>query len=70
MARANLDGIRNLMSTGEEIVLTEAQYKNSTGADLPKGNYYLKNKSVLSRVATENGYEIEIVERTVILRKR
>ncbi len=69
MAHPKLDKIKNLMSTGEEIVLTESQYKKSTGADMPKTANYLIKRSALSKAADEYGYRIEVIERTVVLKK-
>ncbi|MCD8241902.1 MAG: hypothetical protein LUD73_05910 [Lachnospiraceae bacterium] len=64
-----LDSIKKLMSTGEDIVLTESQYRSKTGVDMPKTSRYLIKNSALSRAAAEYGYTVEVIERTVILKK-
>ena len=38
----NFEKLIPLLRSNEEFSLTEKQYKEKTGADLPKENYYLK----------------------------
>ena len=54
---------------GKDFRLTEAQYEKLTGTRLPKGTYYLKNKSALANRAKEKGYWVEVIEKEVILKK-
>ncbi len=58
-----------LLESNEEFSLTEKQYFQNIGKEMPIGTYYLKNSSALSRKAKEYGYEIEVKERTVIFKK-
>jgi len=58
-----------LLEASEDFSLTEKQYLKSTGKEMPKDTWYLKNKSALSKVAKEHGYYIEVNERTISLKK-
>ncbi len=59
-----------MFESGRDFELTEAQYEKKTGARLPKNSYYLCKKSALAKRADEKGYEIELVEKRVILKKK
>lgn len=61
--------MESLFKSNEEFSITESQYKELTGYDMPKTYDYLKNKSPFSKVAKQYGYYIETGERTVILRR-
>lgn len=58
-----------LLEAAEDFSITEKQYFKSTGRNMPKNTYYLKNSSALSKKAKEYGYSIEINERTILLKK-
>lgn len=69
MAKPSFEKIIPLLEAKKNFSLTEKQYEESTGVTLPKGNYYLQNKSALSRIAKEYGFVVEIQERIVSLKK-
>lgn len=69
MAKPSFEKIIPLLEAKKNFSLTEKQYEESTGARLPKENHYLQNKSALSRIAKEYGFEVEVQERIVSLRK-
>ena len=49
--------------------MTDTQYEGKTGAMLPKSTYYIKNKSALATMARKYGFCIEVIEKTVIIKK-
>ena len=59
-----------LLETNQAFSLTETQYLKSTGSTLPKDTYYLKNRSPLSRLTKDYGFQIEIQERTINFKKK
>ncbi|MBE6895494.1 MAG: hypothetical protein E7477_00190 [Ruminococcaceae bacterium] len=69
MAKLNFEKIIPLFEASQEFSLTESQYEKSVGKALPKDYYYLKNKSALAKEAKKYGYQIEIKEKTVCLKK-
>lgn len=69
MGKPNFEKIIPLLEAKKSFSLTEKQYEESTGVTLPKGNYYLQNKSALSRIAKEYGFVVEVQERILSLRK-
>lgn len=69
MAKLNFDKIIPLLESNQEFSITETQYLENVGKSLPKNPYYLKYNSALAQVAKEYGYCIEIIERTVSLKK-
>ena len=70
MSRPDLKKIQTLLESNEDFSITEKQYKNSTGASMPKDTYYLKNRSALAKLANEHGFTVEVQERTISLKKR
>ncbi|MBR2304496.1 MAG: hypothetical protein IJ871_05105 [Ruminococcus sp.] len=69
MSRPDLTKVRKMLEAGEEFSLTEKQYLKKTGTNIPKDGYYLTHKSAVARAAQENGYSIEVQERTILFRK-
>lgn len=69
MGKLKVDKLLPLFEAKEDFSLTEKQYEKSTGKPLPKGYYYLKNKSALANLAKKYGYIIEIKEKTLCLIK-
>lgn len=69
MAKLNFEKIIPLFEADQEFSLTESQYLKNVGQPLPKDYYYLKNKSALAKEAKKHGYQIEIQEKTVCLKK-
>ena len=71
MARQpKLENLNSLFNSGESFELTEEQYEKKTGAPMPKRSYYLVTNSALARKAKENGYQLELIEKRVILTKK
>ena len=70
MSRPKFDKLLPLFDSKEDFSLTESQYERSTGATLPKRIDYLKKESALSKVAKRYGYEIEVKEKTVCLKRK
>lgn len=69
MAKLNFEKITPLFEADQEFSLTESQYLKSVGYPLPKDSYYLKNKSALANEARKYGYQVEIKEKVVCLKK-
>ncbi len=68
--RPNLQGLESYFCKGQDFKLTDAEYEKITGAMLPKDASYLRKRSALARKALSEGYRIELVEKTVILKKK
>lgn len=64
------DSIVPLLRSNESFSLTEKEYEKKTGCAMPKSNYYLKNGSAFSKLATEYGFEVTVQERTVSITKK
>ena len=61
----HLESIEQLLSENSNFTLTSTQYEKETGTTLPKGDYYLKKKSAVAKIAEKFGYRIETKERTI-----
>ena len=70
MKHPNFEKLLPLFQAQEEFSLTETQYQKSTGAPLPKGTYYLRSQSALSKVAKKYGFIVDIKEKTICLKNR
>ena len=70
MKKPNFEKLVPLFESNEEFSITEKQYKQSTGTDLPKEIYYLKNKSAISKEAKKYGYEISVKEKTICFQRK
>lgn len=68
--KPDLKEINKLLLSGKNFSLTENQYFKSTGLNIPKSKYYLKNKSAVYKDAEKYGYVIELQEKTLIFKKR
>ncbi len=68
--KPDLKEINKLLLSGKNFSLTESQYFKSTGLNIPKSKYYLKNKSAVYKDAEKYGYVIELQEKTLIFKKR
>ncbi len=66
----NLDELNDLFDKGKDFRLTDKQYETKTGTMLPKDKYYLVNKSALARKAKEQGYVLNVMEKTVVFTKK
>ena len=69
MAKRDFSQLTSLFEANQDFSLTESQYLKSVGATLPKGFYYLKNKSALAQEAKKYGYKLDIKEKTVCFMK-
>lgn len=58
-----------LLNSNTEFSITETQYRQNTGREMPKNTYYLKHNSALSKEVKKHGYLIEVKERTIIFKK-
>lgn len=66
----DLSALTSMFGKGQNFELTDAQYERKTGVPLPKGSYYLRNRSAVARVAMENGYSIEVIEKRIVFTKK
>ncbi len=66
----NLKEIEEMLDRGNDFELTETKYEKKTGAPLPKKPYYIVKGSALARLAATKGYELSVVEKTVIFKKK
>jgi hypothetical protein len=69
MAQPKLDDIVKLLESGETFSLTDSQYQEKTGLNLPKSSYYLLKKSAIAKKAQEYGYRIKLQERELTFEK-
>lgn len=69
MSKLNFGKLDALFQAGQEFSLTKNQYQKSVGKPLPKDTYYLKTRSALANEAKKNGFQIEIKEKTICLKK-
>lgn len=69
MATPDLTKIRTMLKNGNIFSLTNDQYRKLTGLNIPKGDWYLKNRSLISKLAADFGYKISIVERVLSFEK-
>lgn len=67
--KPKINNLEIFFKRGENFSLTDAQYEKETGAMLPKSPYYIKNKSALAKMAKKYGFCIEVIEKTVIIKK-
>lgn len=65
-----LENLDVLFDSGKDFELTDEQYEKKTGAPLPKKSYYLITSSALARKAKDKGYQLELIEKRVILTKK
>ena len=68
--RPDLSKLDSWLGKKDRIDLTDAEYENITGLALPKDRYYLLNRSALARRCIENGYEIRLIDKRVIIEKK
>lgn len=68
--KPNFEELEHTFSKGEEFSLTEAQYKAKTGAPMPQKKSYLLNNSALAKRAKKFGYRLELIEKTIIFKKK
>lgn len=62
--------LEKLFGEGNDFELTESRYEKLTGAALPKNKYYLSNKSAIAKLARRNGYDVDVIEKTILLKKK
>lgn len=68
--KPNLTNLLPLFESNTNFSLTEAQYAQRTGANLPQNSKYIENNSALSKFAKKLGYKITVQERTILCEKR
>lgn len=68
--KPKLNTLDELFAQGKDFSLSDALYKEKTGADLPKSKSYIKNSSALANYAMEKGYAIVAIEETAIIDRR
>lgn len=71
-----LDELDTIIGKKEDVFLTDREYSERTGVNLPKGKSYLMRHSAFSTWLSERGYVIvdvqeePVIERTVHIRKK
>lgn len=70
MSKPNLQKIEEMLKRKNYIRLTDKEYQKLTGLPLPKEKWYIINRSALAKLATDNAYEIQVIEKQMILRKK
>lgn len=65
-----LENLDVLFDSGKDFELTDEQYEKETGAPLPKKTYYLITGSALAKKAKDKGYQLDLIEKRVILTKK
>ena len=68
--RQNLQNLQSLFEANANFSLTETQYVQKTGANLPQNSRYIEKDSALSKFAKKYGFIITVKERTVLCEKR
>ena len=69
MAKPDLSRIDEQMKSGQPFSLTDAQYRKSTGLDIPKNQSYLLHRSAVAKLAEKSGYKLVVQERTISFEK-
>lgn len=69
MSTPNLGKIIKTMEKGKDFELTDGQYKNKTGLDIPKGKSYVEKRSAIARKAKEYGFSIEYTPAKIKFKK-
>lgn len=67
--KLDLSGLSDLFGTGKDFEITADEYEAKVGKALPKGEYYIKNRSPIAAEAKTKGYIVEVAEESVVLRK-
>ena len=76
MATYDFHTLDKLFKRKPSFTLTDAEYRELTGYELPKDKQYIKNSSAISRYAHKMGYVIDTVEeapaivRTIYFKKK
>ena len=65
VANPKLETIEEKLKKGEVFSLTDSQYEKKTGIPLPKGKYYLLNRSALAKLCRKYGYILKLQEKKV-----
>ena len=71
-----LDELDAIIGKKEDVFLTDREYSERTGVNLPKGKSYLMRRSAFSTWLSERGYVIvdvqeePVIERTVHIRRK
>ena len=65
----NLGNLLPLFESNSDFSLTETQYEQMTGANLPQRKKYIEADSALSKLAQKYGYKVIVQKRTVLCEK-
>ncbi len=68
MSKLCFDGFNDLFESGKDFTVTDADYKQKVGKDLPKDTSYLKNRSSFAEFANKHGYRLEVFDEPIIQR--
>ena len=60
MSKIDFSQIEEILKTTDNFSLTEDQYRQMIGRDLPKDLYYLTHKSALAEFAKKMGLEVKV----------
>lgn len=69
MPKIDFSKLDDMLNNSLDFCLTEKQYKEIAGSNLPKDTYYLLHRSALSRHLKELGLKIKINEKTISFEK-
>ena len=67
--KPDLNNLKNHFESGKDFELTDSQYEKKTGAVLPKNKYYTLKNSALAKKAKKYGYYLELIEKTILIKK-
>ena len=67
--RPNLDFMDKFFDKGESFQLTDKEYENGAGINLPQNSSYLLNKSALAKKCKAHGYKLRLQEKVVYFEK-
>lgn len=67
--KPDLNNLKIFFESGKDFELTDSQYEKKTGAVLPKNKYYILKNSALAKEAKKHGYYLELIEKTIIVKK-
>ena len=65
MTMIDFSEIGKMLEASSNFSLTEKQYKNMTGRDMPKDKSYIERRSALSRYLAKIGYKAIVQEKTI-----
>lgn len=66
MPKLDFSKIEELLDTSNEFSLSEEQYKQLVGKDLPINSYYLIHQSALAHFAKSKGFKVNLHGQRII----